>query len=157
MDLRRLGPHDDLMPFLVEAMNWRGGRECDAQSILTTPSVAHYISGWMRSGDDGVIAEIAGQAAGCAWWRQFDASDPSYGYVADDVPELGIAVLPGYRGKGIGRAVLTGLLELAAGEGHEALSLSVEDRNHGALRLYESLGFEDVGRSGGSSVMLRRR
>jgi ribosomal protein S18 acetylase RimI-like enzyme len=65
-----------------------------------------------------------------------------FAYVDDETPELAVAVLPEYRGKGIGTALLMRHLEAAAGL-YRALSLSVSPRNP-AKRLYERLGFEIV-------------
>ena len=52
------------------------------------------------------------------------------------IPELTIAVRPGERGRGIGSALLTALLDEARARELPALSLSVSERNP-ALRLYE--------------------
>jgi ribosomal protein S18 acetylase RimI-like enzyme len=82
------------------------------------------------------------------------ADRPGYGYIADDVPELSIGVSPGQRGRGVGRALLEALIEAAASYGR--LSLSVEPENR-AAELYRSLGFQKVGRNGGSDTMLLLR
>ncbi|WP_326608754.1 GNAT family N-acetyltransferase [Streptomyces sp. NBC_01800] len=81
--------------------------------------------------------------------------EPGYGFVAPDVPELTLGVLPGQRGCGHGRALMEALIR-AAGErpaSVDRLSLSVEDGNP-AVHLYTSLGFTRVGRNGGSDTML---
>jgi GNAT superfamily N-acetyltransferase len=70
--------------------------------------------------------------------RLFRAPDKGYGYVGDDIPELGIAVLREHRGRGIGSALLQQLLEIAA-LSHEAVSLSVS-RDNPARRLSERIG-----------------
>ncbi len=100
------------------------------------------------AGDGGVVAEEEGRVVGVVWWRLFTAEVPGYGFVDARTPELGIAVWPGERGRGIGRV----LLRAACAE-HPRLSLSVEDGNP-ARALYESEGFVAVGRSGDSTVML---
>ncbi len=144
------------MPFLVLAMNWQPGRDWDAERVWAAPEIAHYIEGWMRAGDDGVMAEDDGASVGCAWWRFFNSSDPGYGYFADDVPEIGLAVTPAAQGRGVGRALLTALIDLARAQELPGLSLSVEDGNDGARRLYDALGFAVVGRSGNADTMLLR-
>lgn len=54
----------------------------------------------------------------------------------------GVFVSPQWRGRGVARAVVGGVLEVARGwEGVEALQLSVSERGTAARRLYESLGF----------------
>lgn len=151
MRLRPITPSDDLMRFLVMAMDWRGEGTWDAERILADPQVAHYVTGWMRPGDGGVVAEADGEAVGAVWWRTFTAADEGYGYVADDVPELGFAVAHHHRGRGYGRALLEEAVARATALGLRGLSLSVEDGNR-ARRLYESVGFAAVGRTGNSDT-----
>lgn len=58
----------------------------------------------------------------------------------------GIALLPGARGRGVGRAAMKELLKLAGRElGLEKLQLEVRADNTIALRLYLSMGFQIVG------------
>ena len=75
--------------------------------------------------------------------RQLTADDPGYGYVADGVPELGIAVLAGWRRRGVGRALIRALVADARIRGVRAVSLSVERANH-AAHLYADEGFSVV-------------
>jgi ribosomal protein S18 acetylase RimI-like enzyme len=66
-------------------------------------------------------------------------------YVArweDEIRIIDIALLPAHRGRGIGTALLRGLLNEAAGAG-KRLSIHVEKHNP-ALRLYARLGFTTV-------------
>lgn len=84
-----------------------------------------------------------------------DAPFAGYGWVAADIPELSIAVLPDHQGEGIGRALLTVLLTLARMSGVEAVSLAVEDGN-GAKSLYLDEGFVTVGRNGDSDLLVRQ-
>jgi GNAT superfamily N-acetyltransferase len=154
MDLRPMTAGDDLMPFLLAAMNWRDDGQWDAASVLADPEIAHYLTGWMRPGDAGVIAIEDGVPAGAAWWRHFSSDSPGYGYVADDVPELGMAVLEPFRRRGAAGALLDALIARARGEGVRAVSLSVEDGNDVARLLYERRGFVPCGRVGDSDVML---
>jgi ribosomal protein S18 acetylase RimI-like enzyme len=138
---------------LVEAMNWHGRDQLSKATVMSQPHLAHYVAGWPRPGDFGTIAVAGARAVGAAWCRMFTADDPGYGYVADDVPELSIGVSPGWRGRGIGTALLDRLISQARGRGMRAISLSVEDGNR-ARALYERAGFNVVGREGESDVML---
>ncbi|MGC4174165.1 N-acetyltransferase family protein [Demequina sp.] len=156
MFIRPMTGEDELMPFLVAAMDWRNHNAWTPESILAAPDIAHYITGWLRPGDFGLIAEIDGIPAGAAWWRTFTSDDPGYGYVADDVPEIGLAVLAGWRGLGYGSLLLTEICEHARDAGVRGLSLSVEDGNDGARRLYERTGFAVCGREGNSDTMVLR-
>jgi L-amino acid N-acyltransferase YncA len=65
----------------------------------------------------------------------------------ESIPELGVGVYHRYRGCGIGKALLIGLLEHARQQGIGAVSLSVE-RDNPALRLYSALGFVVAGEVG---------
>jgi len=108
--------------------------------VLSAPATAHYIAGWPRDTDLGVIAEAAGQPAGAAWLRFFPASDPGYGFIAPDVPELTIGVAAPWRGRGAGRALLRAVTGRARAAGIARISLSVERENF-ARALYLSEGF----------------
>jgi len=81
------------------------------------------------------------------------ADDPGYGFVDAQTPEITIGVVPSWRGKGVGRRLLTALIDVAGADSHSALSLSVEEDNY-AFRLYESLGFRTVGRVGNAWTMV---
>lgn len=55
-----------------------------------------------------------------------------------------LAVRPGYRGKGVGRALLTAAEARARNRGCCKLTLEVQDDNTPARTLYERYGFRDV-------------
>ncbi len=54
-----------------------------------------------------------------------------------------LAVIPAYRGKGVGRALLQEAENRALGRGCCKLTLEVQDANARARALYASFGFED--------------
>ena len=110
--------------------------------------------GWGREGDCGFLASDAetSQPVGAVWLRLLVGKNQGYGYVNDDTPELSIAVLPEYRGQGIGTQLLTYLLSSVYG--HSSISLSVSEDNP-ALRLYKRFGFVVVRKSTGSLTMKR--
>lgn len=153
-----------LAPFLVWSMDWRGTGAWTWNRVLNDPHVSRYADAWgLRDGDGGVLAtapadhtgaEAPATMLGAAWWRLFDAERPGYGFVAADVPELGLAVAPEFRGRGWGARLLGAAVERARDLGHQALSLSVEDGNQAARGLYEAAGFTTVGREGDSDTML---
>ena len=88
-----------------------------------------------------------------AWYRLLTEDAPGYGFVAPGVPELGIGVAEVFRGRRVGGALLEALLERARAEGFGALSLSVEDDNDPAARLYERYGFRRLFRVGDAWTM----
>jgi ribosomal protein S18 acetylase RimI-like enzyme len=118
--------------------------------------VALYVKAWGRRGDTAMIALHEGFPVGAAWFRLFTAKQPGYGFVDERTPELAIAVVPNARGKGVGAALLDALLARAREAGHEAISLSVDKHNAGAIRLYEQHGFERVAETDDSVTMLAR-
>jgi GNAT superfamily N-acetyltransferase len=76
------------------------------------------------------------------------ADPPSAGNMARAVPtaEFGVSVVEGYRGHGIGRALIEHLERWAAAHGVERMILTVSDANEGAIRLYHELGYRDFDR-----------
>ena len=68
------------------------------------------------------------------------------GKVVADVGELeSIAVQPGSRRAGVGKALCMAVIEWCRSEGASAVELEVRAASVGALALYASLGFERVG------------
>ncbi|GAA4569440.1 GNAT family N-acetyltransferase [Planotetraspora kaengkrachanensis] len=145
-----------LIDMLVEAVNWSPTGDSSREQVLSNPAFAHYVAGWPRPGDLGVVAVSGdGRPCGAAWLRRLPADDPGYGYVADDVPELTIGVRAQWRGRGVGRALLRELVRVAGESGIERISLSVERANH-AARLYADEGFTVVERFEDADTMLYR-
>jgi ribosomal protein S18 acetylase RimI-like enzyme len=140
---------------LGEAAVWRPDEASpSAEEVLADPRYSMYLAGWPRPGDCGVVAEQDGPV-GAAWYRTFTASSHGYGFVAEDVPELAIAVVATHRGKGIGRRLLVDLIERSVAQGYAALSLSVNDANP-ARGLYESVGFRPIGSDSSTSTTMVR-
>ncbi len=126
------------------------------EAVQRDPGMSPYLAGWGRAGDAAVVAEIGGQPVGAAWFRSFAADTPGYGFVADDIPEISIGVEAGWRGRGVGRALLMALCERARSDGIGALSLSVDAGNAPALALYRSIGFDTAAGDAGHPTMLLR-
>ncbi len=143
-----------LAEMLVAAAFWRtdgpSGRVTD---VLSHPQLAHYVAGWPRPGDLGVIALSGQRPVGAAWARMLPESDPGYGFVDPTIPEMSLAVVQAWRGRGVGTRLLNVLIANARKQGLASLSLSVEPDN-GARRLYERAGFRQVDQVGGSLTML---
>jgi GNAT superfamily N-acetyltransferase len=137
-----------LRKMLYEAARWNPDwpRE-PMEEVLAEPMLLRYYTGWGRSGDGGVVAEIDAQPVGAAWYRLFTEEQPGYGFVDEKTPELSIAVAPLHRRKGIGEAVLRSCMVQAREEGFQALSLSVAVHNRSRM-MYQRAGFEKVAESG---------
>jgi ribosomal protein S18 acetylase RimI-like enzyme len=133
-----------LADMLLEAVNWSPEwKKKTLRQVLADPKTAHYIAGWPSDTDLGVIAEVDREPAGAAWLRFLPASDPGYGFVSPDIPELTVGVAARWRGQGIGRALLRAVAEQAKQAGIQQISLSVERKNF-AQHLYLSEGYQII-------------
>ena len=108
---------DDL-PFLAtmlgEAAVWRPDKPTPTgDEVMADPRYAMYLTGWPRPGDFGLVAE-QDAPVGAAWYRTYTETDHGYGFIAEDVPELSIAVVGSRRHGGIGRKLLIGLIHAGA-------------------------------------------
>lgn len=123
------------------------------------PDLAKYVTNWGRPGDLGFIAmdKDTGEAIGAVWVRLYVGANKAYSPTSDDTPELAMAVLPEYTGRGIGTRLLQELIT-AARPHYPALALNVRADNP-AFRLYQRFGFvvvkEMVNRVGGMSYDMR--
>ncbi len=64
---------------------------------------------------------------------------------SDEAEILTLAVAPGRRGKGLGRALLSAAIAEAQQRGANTMFLEVGNDNPAALALYAALGFANVG------------
>lgn len=136
----------------LEAVNWAGEGFTDAD-LDAADDLAHYLQ--LGPEDFGVVAETdQGNPAGVVWCQYADAGSGGYGFVSASVPELSIAVLPEFRGRGLGRVLLDAATDEATDRDCPGLSLSVEAGNW-AQQFYRRSGFVTVGLNGNSDTMLR--
>jgi ribosomal protein S18 acetylase RimI-like enzyme len=125
------------------------------EKVKQNPFLTKYVARWGRSGDLGLVAYEVGslQLLGAAWLRVFVGEEKNCDAIEDGTPELAIAVVPSYTGKGIGAQLLRQILNAAAST-YSAVYLSVRATNP-AKRLYERFGFVVIGeltnRIGGTS------
>lgn len=70
------------------------------------------------------------------------------GVESEDYPNEGyvhmVATLPGYRGLGAGRIVMTAVLQSLAARGFKSAVLSTDDERLAAIKLYYKLGFRPM-------------
>lgn len=150
-----------LWEMLFEAAHLAEDGETSVKAAMNHPEIAKYVRNWGQKDDMGfgAIDLETQQKIGAVWLRLFPQTDRGYGYINDRTPELAIAVLPAYRGQGIGTRLLLHLLN-AAKDLYPTLSLSVRTDNP-VLHLYHRLGFQDVtgsehlNRTGGTSLTLK--
>lgn len=105
---------------------WGGG---DFRSVLDSPQTIFIVA------TDCVFNEIVGYAVALT--------------VLDESEILNLAVDPGLRGRGLGRALLDAALEAVAKRGAVAAFLEVRESNVAARHLYKSRGFEELSRRKG--------
>ncbi len=129
--------------------------ELSVDIVRSHPDLLRYVKDWGRSGDIGLVA-MDNIPIGAAWLRLFSSENRGFGYIDEGIPELAIAILPEYRGQGIGTKLLTQIVERAK-DLYPAISLSVRDNNP-AIDLYQRIGFMKVNnrhivnRTGGISL-----
>jgi len=143
-----------LWEMLYQALYVPAGQAAFSRNILSQPDIACYVQGWGRIGDWGLLACDGETPVGAVWLRQWSGTENGYGYVDETVPEMSIALLPDYRGSGLGSRMIKEIIRIAR-KSYPAISLSVVESSP-ARHLYERFGFQTVGRVGGSLVMLLR-
>jgi ribosomal protein S18 acetylase RimI-like enzyme len=150
---RTATPDDE--PFLWRMLAhaaWAGPGE----DVRRVPELLHYVEGWGRPGDLGLIGVLRDVPTGAAWLRLPTGDDHADNvFLAPDVAELSIAVEPAHRGAGLGGRLLAELLDRARADGRYAGVVLSTRMENPAVRLYERLGFVQmdviVNRIGGSS------
>lgn len=138
---------------LHEAIFVPEGQERPTKDIIQQPILQKYVRPW-HAKDIGykVIDRHNDNAIGAIWLKQFEPGVKGYGYVADDVPELSMALLPSYRSMGIGTKMMTQMLKMSEGI-YNRISLSVDSANE-AKNLYERFGFKVVKTEDGTETRL---
>ncbi|MHC0037768.1 GNAT family N-acetyltransferase [Pseudoneobacillus sp. C159] len=143
-----------LWDMLYHAIHVPEGHKPPSRDVLNDPSIKRSLIDWGRTGDYALIAtDPSNQPVGAVWWRLFNETTKTYGYIDEQTPILAIALLPGNRGKGIGTLLLEEIFKNAKEQGYKKISLSVDPTNP-ALRLYERFGFQQVGINGTSWDMV---
>ena len=157
--IRPLTPADQslLWEMLYQALHSPTG-EPFPREIIQQPELSRYVQNFGRPGDMGCVALLnpnnsAQQPIGAAWLRLFSSDSPGYGYVAEGIPELSIALFSEYRGQGIGSQLLRTLFANAK-LSYSAVSLSVSTDNP-AIRLYQRFGFEYVSQPNDTWIMVK--
>jgi ribosomal protein S18 acetylase RimI-like enzyme len=110
------------------------------REILEDPDVRIYAEKWGRPSDLGIVIQVDGVDAGACWMRLLP---PGMGlaYVDAETPQLGIALLERFRGRGLGERLMRTALAAAGAAGYRQVALTVHPQNP-AVRMYERCGFE---------------
>ena len=127
----------DLHKELIYVALWDSpDEERRPRSVLSTPKVEAYYIKWGQPNDVGLIAYVDGVASGFIQLRIKECITEEYA----DYPELAIAVLPQYQGKGIGKLLYSKLVSEVKSQ-YLGIRLGVNPKNKVAIKLYEKLGF----------------
>lgn len=135
-----------LWDMLYESLYVPKGKDPFSRNVIKEPFLSKYVEDWGREGDLGYIAvNDEGLSLGSITARFFNEDNKGFGFVGNDVPELGIALKAEYRGIGIGKALLKMLVDVLKEKGIKKVSLSVDPDNRAAMKLYQRFGFKEVG------------
>ncbi|HEX9923644.1 MAG TPA: GNAT family N-acetyltransferase [Anaerolineae bacterium] len=143
-----------LWDMLYQALYVPAGQPPFPRDIMHEPDISRYAQGWGRADDQGFVALDEGKPVGAVWLRLLTRDQRGFGYVDETTPELSIALLPEYRGQGIGSKLIIHLLDQIQSR-YDAVCLSVSPDNP-AKRLYERLGFDVVGKNGTALTLVKR-
>jgi len=154
--IRPLTTEDEsfLWEMLYQALHVPEGQIATPREVIHLPELARYVQDWGHEDDCGFLASDAAtdHPIGAVWLRLLMGGNKGYGFVDDNTPELSIAVLPEYRGQGIGTQLLAQLFSSECGVSPVSLSVSV---GNSAVRLYERFSFSVISESAGSLTMKR--
>ncbi|XTQ23305.1 N-acetyltransferase family protein [Bifidobacterium dentium] len=146
-----------LAEFLYQAIHVTPGTPAPDRSVVKLPELRRYIEEFGRPDDICMVAKVETSdrplIVGAAWARIFPNNAAGYGTIDTATPEISISLLPDWRDQGIGRRLMTALLNQLRTDGRTAASLSVQRTNANALHLYESLGFAIISEHDGELVM----
>jgi phosphinothricin acetyltransferase len=100
-----------------------------------------WMSARRAGGNPVIVARVDGSVAGFASYGDFRPW-PGYGSTV----EHSVYVLAARRREGIGRGLLSELLDRARGAGKHAMIAGIDAENDASLRMHEQFGFQEVGR-----------
>ncbi len=102
---------------------------------------ASWMQARLDAGHPVIIAEENGQVLGYASYAQLSGNE-GYRFCVED----SIYVHPDAKGKGVGRIMLTELIQLARDQGKHSMVSEMDAGNEGSKALHRKLGFTEVGR-----------
>lgn len=135
-----------LWEMLYQSIYFPEGQHAPSREIiLKEPNIEKYLKNWGGNDDHALIAlDGENNPVGAVWIRLLERENAGYGFIDDDTPELGMAIMSQHRGQGIGKILLLEMISFARSIGYTALSLSVDPQNNTALQLYEKRGFQKL-------------
>lgn len=146
-----------LREMLYEAVFWRPNPDKPClEEGLAYPDVSISLADWGgRNGDTAVVATFNSIPVGAAWYRYWTADNFIRGFIDEITPVLVIGVHHDYRHQGIGTKMIEWLVDRAAEQDIQNISLMVSKANH-AMQLYRNCGFMEYADKDDSLLMLRK-
>ncbi|MCL4148506.1 UNVERIFIED_CONTAM: hypothetical protein GTU68_002821 [Idotea baltica] len=87
-----------------------------------------------------LVIEDEGKVVGYATYGQFRARS---GYKHS--LEHGVYLYPNLQGKGLGKKLMTALIERAKKDGHHSMTAGIDTRNKGSISFHQRFGFKEIG------------
>jgi GNAT superfamily N-acetyltransferase len=137
MDGLRLAPATEReVPLLLDLIKALAEYEQLAQAVVATEGDLRESLFGPRPRAEAVVAYIGSQAVGFAlWFHSYSTFLARQGLYLED-----LFVLPDWRGRGVGRALIGHLARIAVERRCGRMEWSVLDWNEPAIRFYKSLG-----------------
>lgn len=139
-----------LNDFLYEAIFIPQGTESPPRSIIYSDELQVYVKDFGKYPDDRCfVAESGGKVVGAVWVRIMD----DYGHIDNETPSFAISLYKDYRGRGIGTALMTKMLESLRESGCKKASLAVQKANY-AVKIYKKVGFKIIDENDEEYIMV---
>ncbi len=126
---------------LPPALNIRAMELTDVDAVLQVEK-ASFVTPWSRAAFE---AEVGDNDLACYLVAEADGQVIGYAgmwLILDEAHVTNVALLPAYRGRGLGSTLMGALCEVAKTVGARRMTLEVRPSNLAAQRLYGKLGFE---------------
>lgn len=138
--------------FLYNAIYLPKGTPPPPKEIILQPELQVYVENFGEGAcDHALVAQTGDTVVGAVWVRIME----DYGHVDAQTPSFAISVNEDMRGRGIGRKLMEGMLQLLKEKGIAQASLAVQKENY-AVKLYRSMGFETIRETEEEYIMVRR-
>ncbi|MDR7867532.1 MAG: ribosomal protein S18-alanine N-acetyltransferase [Sporomusaceae bacterium] len=129
---------------LPTELNIRAMELADIDAVLTVEE-SSFVTPWSRTA---FVAEIEDNDLAC--YLVAEAEGQVVGYagmwvILDEAHVTNVALLPAFRGRGLGSRLMGALCMIAKALGAARMTLEVRPSNNAARRLYSKLGFEARG------------
>lgn len=150
--IRKMDPseYELLSDFLYEAIFQRDENNRLPREIIQEPELRIYIEDFGEKKHDHCLCAVADDViVGAVWTRIIKG----YGSVDDSIPEFAVSIRRGFRGNGIGTALMEQMIELLKREGCEKASLAVQKDNY-AVRMYQKTGFSIIDENEEEYIMM---